>query len=41
MKIARIKARAFVEKDLKCESRFSVVIIKKKEFEEKYKGQIK
>jgi 3-hydroxymyristoyl/3-hydroxydecanoyl-(acyl carrier protein) dehydratase len=41
MKIARIKARALVEKDLKCESRFSVVIIKKKEFEEKYKGQIK
>jgi len=41
MKIARIKSQAFVEEDLKCEARFSVVIIKKEEFEKKYKGQIK
>jgi 3-hydroxyacyl-[acyl-carrier-protein] dehydratase len=41
MKIARIKAQSFVESDLKCEARFSVVIIKKEEFEKKYKGQIK
>jgi 3-hydroxymyristoyl/3-hydroxydecanoyl-(acyl carrier protein) dehydratase len=40
-KIARIKAQAFVKEDLKCEARFSVVIIKKEEFEKKYKGQIK
>jgi 3-hydroxyacyl-[acyl-carrier-protein] dehydratase/UDP-3-O-[3-hydroxymyristoyl] N-acetylglucosamine deacetylase/3-hydroxyacyl-[acyl-carrier-protein] dehydratase len=40
-KIARIKAKAFVNKDLKCEARFSVAIIKKEEFEEKYKGRIK
>lgn len=36
-KIARVKGRALVEEDLKCEARFSVVIISKKEFEEKYK----
>jgi 3-hydroxymyristoyl/3-hydroxydecanoyl-(acyl carrier protein) dehydratase len=41
MKVARIKARAFVEKDLKCETRFSVVVIKKKDFEERYKKEIK
>ena len=41
MKIARIKSQAFVEEDLKCEARFSVVIIKKEEFEKKYRGQIK
>jgi 3-hydroxymyristoyl/3-hydroxydecanoyl-(acyl carrier protein) dehydratase len=41
MRIARIKARAFVEKDLKCETRFSVVVIKKKDFEERYKKEIK
>jgi 3-hydroxymyristoyl/3-hydroxydecanoyl-(acyl carrier protein) dehydratase len=40
-KIARIKSQAFVNKDLKCEARFSVAIIKKEEFEKKYKGQIK
>jgi 3-hydroxymyristoyl/3-hydroxydecanoyl-(acyl carrier protein) dehydratase len=36
-KIARVKAQAFVESDLKCESRFSVIIIKKENFEKKYK----
>lgn len=36
-KIARIKAQAFVNNELKVESRFSVVIISEKEFEEKYK----
>jgi 3-hydroxymyristoyl/3-hydroxydecanoyl-(acyl carrier protein) dehydratase len=41
MKIARIKAQAFAKNDLKCEARFSVVIIKKEDFEKKYKGQIK
>lgn len=35
-KIAKVKARALVEEDLKVEARFSVVIIKKEEFEEKY-----
>jgi 3-hydroxymyristoyl/3-hydroxydecanoyl-(acyl carrier protein) dehydratase len=40
-KIARIKSKAFVNKDLKCEARFSVAIIKKEEFEKKYKGRIK
>ena len=40
MKIARVKSQAFVENDLKCEARFSVVIIKKEDFEKKYKGQI-
>lgn len=38
-KIARVKAQASVEEDLKCEARFSVAIINKKEFEEKYKGR--
>jgi 3-hydroxymyristoyl/3-hydroxydecanoyl-(acyl carrier protein) dehydratase len=36
-KIARVKSQAFVDKDLKCEARFSVVIVKKEEFEKKYK----
>jgi 3-hydroxymyristoyl/3-hydroxydecanoyl-(acyl carrier protein) dehydratase len=40
-KIARIKSQAFVNNELKCEARFSVAIIKKEEFEKKYKGQIK
>jgi len=40
MKIARVKSQAFVQNDLKCEARFSVVIIKKEDFEKKYKGQI-
>jgi len=35
-KIARVKAQTFVDKDLKCEVRFSVVIIKKEEFSKKY-----
>jgi 3-hydroxymyristoyl/3-hydroxydecanoyl-(acyl carrier protein) dehydratase len=35
-KIARIKARTFVNKDLKCEARFSIAIIKKEEFEKRY-----
>jgi 3-hydroxymyristoyl/3-hydroxydecanoyl-(acyl carrier protein) dehydratase len=39
-KIARVKAQAFVKGDLKSEARFSIVIIKKDEFEKKYKGQI-
>ena len=39
--IARIKARALVGNDLKSEVRFSVAIVDKKEFEEKYKGQFK
>ena len=39
-KIARVKAQAFVENNLKCEARFSVAIIKKEEFEKKYKGRI-
>ena len=37
MKIARVKSQAFVENDLKCEARFSVAIVKKDEFEKKYK----
>jgi 3-hydroxymyristoyl/3-hydroxydecanoyl-(acyl carrier protein) dehydratase len=41
MKVARVRARAFVEKDLKCETRFSVVVIKKKDFEERYQKEIK
>jgi 3-hydroxyacyl-[acyl-carrier-protein] dehydratase len=41
VKVARIRARAFVEKDLKCETRFSVVVIKKKDFEERYQKEIK
>lgn len=36
-KIARIKAQAFVKDELKVETRFSVAIVAKKEFEEKYK----
>jgi len=35
-KVARVKSQALVEDDLKCEARFSVAIINKKEFEEKY-----
>ena len=37
-KIARVKSQALVNGDLKCEARFSVAIINKKEFEEKYKN---
>ena len=37
MKIARVKSQAFVQNDLKCEARFSVAIVKKDEFEKKYK----
>ena len=36
-RISHIKSQALVENDLKCEARFSVVIIDKKKFEEKYK----
>lgn len=36
-KIARIKAQSLVGEDLKCEARFSVVIVEKEEFEKKYK----
>lgn len=36
-RIARIKAKAFVKNELKVETRFSVAIVEKKEFEEKYK----
>ena len=35
-KIAKIKAQSFVAEDLKCEARFSVAIIDKKEFNQKY-----
>ncbi|MCX6760945.1 MAG: 3-hydroxyacyl-[acyl-carrier-protein] dehydratase FabZ [Candidatus Nealsonbacteria bacterium] len=35
-KIAHVKAEALVENDLKCEVRFSVAIVDKKEFEQKY-----
>lgn len=35
-KIARVKGKSFVGNELKCEARFSVVIINKKEFKEKY-----
>ena len=38
-KIAKILAKAYVKKELKAEARFSVAIVEKKEFEEKYKGQ--
>jgi 3-hydroxyacyl-[acyl-carrier-protein] dehydratase len=34
-KIARIKGQALVENDLRCEARFSVAIVDKKEFKEK------
>ena len=37
-KIARVKSQALVNDDLKCEARFSVAIVNKKEFEEKYKN---
>jgi len=37
IQIARVKARALVREDLKCEARFSVAIIKKEDFEKKYK----
>lgn len=36
-RIARIKAKAFVKNELRVETRFSVAIVEKKEFEEKYK----
>lgn len=36
-KIARVKGQALVESDLKCETRFSVAIVDKKEFEKKHK----
>lgn len=36
-KIARVKAQAQVKQDVKCEIRFSVAIIKKEGFENKYK----
>jgi 3-hydroxymyristoyl/3-hydroxydecanoyl-(acyl carrier protein) dehydratase len=36
-KIAKVKAQALVSGELKVEARFSVVIINKKEFNEKYK----
>ena len=35
-KITRIKAQALVESDLKVEARFSIAIVDKKEFEQKY-----
>lgn len=35
-KIAHIKADSFVENELKCEARFSVAIVGKEEFEQKY-----
>ena len=39
-KIARVKGRALVGDELKCEVRFSVAIINKKEFAKKYvRGQ--
>lgn len=37
-KIARVRAKAFVKNELKIESRFSVAIVEKKEFDKKYKG---
>jgi len=36
-KVAHTKGRAFVGEELKCEGRFSVAIINKKEFNERYK----
>lgn len=36
-RIAHIKGQALVGEELKCEARFSVAIISKKEFSEKYK----
>lgn len=38
-KIARVKSQAKVGEELKCEARFSVVIIDKKEFEGKYRKE--
>lgn len=35
-KIARVKAQALVDEDLKSEARFSVVIVNKEEFKQKY-----
>jgi len=35
-KIARVKSRALVGEDLKCEARFLVAIVNKKEFEKRY-----
>ena len=35
-KIARVKGQALVGDDLKCETRFSVAIVNKKEFSQKY-----
>jgi len=37
-KIAHVKGQALVGDDLKCEARFSVAIVDKEEFEEKYKS---
>jgi len=37
-KIAHVKGQALVGDDLKCEVRFSVAIVDKEEFEEKYKS---
>ena len=36
-RIAHIKGEAWVDEELKCEARFSVAIISKKEFSERYK----
>jgi 3-hydroxyacyl-[acyl-carrier-protein] dehydratase len=38
LQIARVRGEAFVKDDLKCETRFSVAIIKKEDFENKYKN---
>jgi len=38
-KIAHVKAEALVDNDLKCEARFSVAIVDKEEFSEKYAGR--
>jgi len=38
-KIARVKSQALVNKELKCEARFSVAIVKKEEFKAKYAGK--
>jgi len=35
-KIARVKSQALVKNDLKCEARFSVAIVDKKDFKEKH-----
>jgi len=35
-KIAHVKSQALVDQDLKCEARFSVVIVAKEDFEKKY-----